>query len=164
MGVADFLRDKGIQPSHQRIRIYEALAAVKTHPSADTIHKTLAPEIPTLSRTTVFNTLDLFARSGIAQRLSISGTELRYDADLSRHVHFHCSSCGAVTDLPSVSPPPEPPLPAGYRLESSQFYVEGICPSCAARASGGAAGDPAAPEAAERKAPGVAPKTSRKSP
>lgn len=133
MNVAEFLRERGIQPSHQRIRIYEALAAVKTHPAADTIYRELSPEMPTLSRTTVFSTLDLFARKGIAQRLAISGTELRYDADLSRHVHFRCRSCGAVLDLPGLRAPAQPRAPEGFVVESSQFYAEGLCPACAAR-------------------------------
>ena len=140
MNVADFLRQKGIQPSHQRIRIYEALAAVKTHPSADAIHRELAPEMPTLSRTTVFSTLDLFARVGIAQRLALSGTELRYDADMSRHVHFRCRLCAAVSDLAGLRAPSPPKVPEGYLVESSQFYAEGLCPSCASAAKAGLAG------------------------
>jgi Fe2+/Zn2+ uptake regulation proteins len=131
MNVADFLRQRGIQPSHQRIRIYESLAAVKTHPAADTIYRELTAEMPTLSRTTVFSTLDLFARKGVAQRLAISGTELRYDADLSRHVHFHCRSCGSVLDLMEAAAPPQPTAPDGFVVESSQFYAEGLCPRCA---------------------------------
>lgn len=134
MNVADFLRERGIQPSQQRIRIYEALAAVKTHPSADTIHRALSPEMPTLSRTTVFSTLDLFAKSGVAQRLALSGSELRYDADLSRHVHFRCRSCGEVSDLAGLRAPPPPKAPEGYLVESSQYYAEGLCPACAAKA------------------------------
>ena len=131
MNTAEFLRDRGIQPSHQRMRIYESLAEVKTHPSADAIYRALASEMPTLSRTTVFSTLDLFARTGIAQRLALSGSELRYDADLSRHVHFRCRSCGTVSDLPSSRAPAPPRAPPGYVVDSSQYYAEGLCPACA---------------------------------
>ncbi len=125
-----FLRERGIQPSQQRLRIYEALAAVKSHPAAETIYRDLVRELPTLSRTTVFSTLDLFVRAGIAQRLAITGTELRYDADTSRHAHFYCRSCGEVSDLPRVSPPEAPAAAYGYLFESSQFFIEGLCPRC----------------------------------
>jgi Fur family transcriptional regulator, peroxide stress response regulator len=133
MNTAEFLRGKGIQPSQQRIRIYEALAGVKTHPSADGIHRKLAREMPTLSRTTVFSTLDLFARKGLAQRLALSGSELRYDADTSRHVHFRCRACGGVSDLVGLRAPSPPEAPPGYIVETSQFYAEGLCPECAAK-------------------------------
>jgi Fur family transcriptional regulator, peroxide stress response regulator len=134
MNLADFFRARGIRPSEQRMRIYEALAAVKTHPSADAIYRDLAPEMPSLSRTTVFSTLDLFAREGIAQRLALSGSEVRYDADVSRHVHFRCRACGAVSDLPDARAPAPPKTPAGFVVESSQYYAEGLCPACAAAA------------------------------
>jgi Fur family transcriptional regulator, peroxide stress response regulator len=147
MKATEMLRERGIQPSQQRIRIYEALAEVKSHPSADWIHRRLAPEMPTLSRTTVFSTLDLFARKGLAQRLALSGSELRYDAETAPHVHFRCRSCGAVSDLPGVPAPEGPIAPEGYVVESSQFYAEGLCPACAARdaSSAGSAGDTGEP-------------------
>lgn len=135
MSTAEFLRDKGVQPSQQRIRIYELLAATKAHPSADSIHRELQREIPTLSRTTVYGTLELFVERGIAQRLALTGSESRFDADTSRHVHFHCRACGAVSDLPGVSAPLPPPAPSGYRVESAQFYAEGLCPSCSGAAA-----------------------------
>lgn len=127
---AELLRERGIQPSHQRVRILEALASTKAHPSADAIFRQLSPELPTLSRTTVYSTLDLFAEKGLAQRLAISGSELRYDADTTSHVHFRCRACGAVSDLPELRAPEPPAAPSGYIVERSQFYAEGLCPAC----------------------------------
>ncbi|MBU0927760.1 MAG: transcriptional repressor, partial [Spirochaetes bacterium] len=101
-----------------------------THPSADAVYRSLVEELPTLSRTTVFSTLDLFARRGIAQRLAISGADVRYDADTSAHAHFFCRRCARVSDLPAIGAPPMPDAPEGYAFESSQFFVEGLCPSC----------------------------------
>ena len=131
MSVADLLKNSGIQPSHQRIRIFETLAATKAHPSADSIYSQLSPDLPTLSRTTVYSTLDLLARKGLAQRLALSGSALRYDADVSRHVHFRCRACGAISDLVGIDVPPVPEAPSGYVVECSQCYAEGLCPSCA---------------------------------
>ena len=133
METTGFLREHGIQPSQQRLRIYEALAAVRSHPAAETIYRDLVRDLPTLSRTTVFSTLDLFVRAGIAQRLAITGTELRYDADTAPHAHFYCRLCGEVSDLPLAAPPAMPNAPEGYAFESSQFFIEGVCPSCKAK-------------------------------
>ncbi len=132
---AELLRSRGIQPSHQRIAIYEALASTKAHPSADALRDALAPAMPTLSRTTVYSTLELFAERGLARRLALTGSELRFDADVSAHVHFRCRGCGAVSDLPDAPAPPPPAVPAGYLVEVSQFHAEGLCPDCAARAA-----------------------------
>ncbi len=133
MDSTERLKEKGIRPSHQRIRIYETLASTKAHPSAEAIYKELSEELPTLSRTTVYSTLDLFAEKGLAQRLALSGSELRYDADISRHVHFRCRGCGSVSDLAAVRAPAPPEAQEGYVVESSQFYAEGLCPACSSR-------------------------------
>lgn len=131
MSIAEILRARGIQPSQQRICIYKALAANKSHPSADELFSLLSLDLPTLSRTTVFSSLDIFYRHGLAQRLALSGSELRYDADMSRHAHFYCRACGAVLDLPGVDVSPPPSLPPGFIAESHQCFVEGLCPDCA---------------------------------
>jgi Fur family peroxide stress response transcriptional regulator len=134
MNTAEFLRERGIQPSLQRIKIYESLFSSQVHPSADSIHRSLQGEIPTLSRTTVYSTLELFVRKGIAQQLAITGTELRFDADVRNHGHFGCSACGAISDLPDVLPSFMPLMPQGYKVERLQLFAWGLCPSCAASA------------------------------
>ncbi len=139
MNTAELLRGRGIQPSHQRIRIYDTLAATRAHPSADDIHAVLAPELATLSRTTVYNTLDLFSRSGLALKLTISGTELRFDADTSPHVHFRCRSCGSVLDLAGLVPPLPESFPRDNLVETVQLYAEGLCAACQGAACQGEA-------------------------
>lgn len=135
MDTVEFLRSKGVQPSQQRIRIWEALAATKAHPSADTVHRQLAPEIPTLSRTTVYSTLELFVSLGLAQELEITGSELRYDANASPHVHFACRSCGAVSDVEELDAPSLPLLRDGRLAEKAQLFLTGLCARCAEEAS-----------------------------
>ncbi len=130
LNTASFLREKGIQPSPQRLRIYEALSSTREHPSADAIHRQLSPEMPTLSRTTVYSTLELFVGAGIAQELAITGSQLRFDAEVSSHAHFACRSCGCVVDLGGLQAASLPELPLGFIAESSQYFITGICPSC----------------------------------
>ena len=45
----------------QRIAIMEYLMDNPIHPSADDIYTALSPSMPTLSKTTVYNTLKLFS-------------------------------------------------------------------------------------------------------
>lgn len=141
-GSDSFLLEHGIRPSYQRLRIWEYLAATKEHPSVETIYRSLAPDIPTLSRTTVYNSLSLFIEKGIAQPILIEETETRYDADTSPHGHFRCRVCGRVYDFPlargdasgDVSGGLTPGLPAGFRAELVQLYCQGVCARCAKQA------------------------------
>lgn len=129
--VAALLEGRGLRPSHQRVRIYEVLAATKAHPSAEDLWRVLQPELPTLSRTTVYNTLAAFLGLGLAKPIYIQGEELRYDADMASHGHFRCRSCGRVFDFPFGESEYRPRLAQGFVPELVQLACVGLCSGCA---------------------------------
>ena len=59
------LQTAGLRPSEPRIAVLAFLMKNRIHPVAETIYKSLAPEYPTLSRTTIYNTLKLFEENKI---------------------------------------------------------------------------------------------------
>lgn len=52
-----------VKPSLQRIAIVEYLMENRIHPTADDIYHALCIQVPTLSKTTVYNTMRLFGRA-----------------------------------------------------------------------------------------------------
>ncbi|MGE0560725.1 MAG: Fur family transcriptional regulator [Flavobacteriales bacterium] len=100
MNIPNYLSENEIKPSYQRIKIFEYLYKEMNHPTVDVIYKTLAPEIPTLSKTTVYNTLKLFVDKGITSTVTIENNEVRYDAIVEHHGHFKCNICGKIVDIP----------------------------------------------------------------
>lgn len=56
----DRLVSRDIRPSLQRLAIMKFLLANRTHPTVEDVYKGLYQKIPTLSRTTVYNTLRMF--------------------------------------------------------------------------------------------------------
>ena len=86
----DYLISYNIKPSVQRIAIMDYLLAHKTHPSIDEIYLALCKDIPTLSKTTVYNTLKLFVEHGAALMLTIDEKNACFDGDTSLHAHFLC--------------------------------------------------------------------------
>ncbi|HNX57617.1 MAG TPA: Fur family transcriptional regulator [Spirochaetota bacterium] len=135
MNSRDYLADlsgKGIQPSVQRVKIYEFLWNNRIHPTADDIYERLHPEIPTLSRTTVYNTMKLFLENGLVQPIVIEEKEIRYDIDVSAHGHFKCDRCGKVFDFRSgISEEGVFPELAGFQIRERHLYFKGLCKSCA---------------------------------
>lgn len=129
--VGQYLSAHHIRPSYQRCRIYQVLAERKTHPTIDEIYQALLPEIPTLSKTTVYNTMELFIREQIAQPLSIEDNLLRYDADISSHGHFQCLECGRVYDFALAEV--ETPELWGFEVRSRNYFFKGVCPACRER-------------------------------
>jgi Fe2+ or Zn2+ uptake regulation protein len=115
----------------QRARILEFLWNERIHPTADDIFERLHPEIPTLSRTTVYNTVKIFTENGMLQPLVIEEKEIRYDIDTSRHGHFKCDSCGKVFDFtaPEADNGEFPEL-NGFLIQERHLYFKGICALC----------------------------------
>lgn len=130
----EILKSKGINPSYQRIKILEYLQGNKRHPTVEMMYKDLAPKIPTLSKTTIYNTLKLFAEKGIVNLLVIDQTEIRVDPNLSYHAHLHCTNCGDIFDIDlgegifqSIKEDVEK---GGYRVTEVQITLKGTCERC----------------------------------
>jgi Fur family ferric uptake transcriptional regulator/Fur family peroxide stress response transcriptional regulator len=127
----DRLQAFGIKPSLQRIAIMEYLMNHPVHPTVDTIFNDLYPAIPTLSKTTVYNTLKLLSEQGAISAIHIDEKNVRYDADISLHAHFKCKRCGCMFDLPVKGFDSIRIEHAGDLLiTESHLYYKGYCERC----------------------------------
>jgi|DewCreStandDraft_4_1066084.scaffolds.fasta_scaffold21689_2 Fe2+ or Zn2+ uptake regulation protein len=88
-----------IKPSLIRIKVYEYLKRTREHPDAEKIYRVLAREIPTLSMTSIYNTLKVLTKNGAIKEIMIEEDEIRYDGYNERHAHFKCVNCGKLYDL-----------------------------------------------------------------
>ena len=77
----------------------EYLLTHRTHPTVDDVYSGLCGRISTLSKTTVYNTLRMFAERQVATMITIDDHHVCYDGDIHPHVHFFCRNCGKVYDL-----------------------------------------------------------------
>ena len=127
---AVILQNHHIRPSVQRLVIFDYLRENKVHPSVDSIYQALLPEHPGLSRTTVYNTLELLAKHGLVVSLDFGEGYLRYDGETVPHSHFQCERCGAVIDIMESPAGCEKMLPRGSSLSSASLYLRGRCPKC----------------------------------
>ena len=128
MEISDILQKHDIRPSIHRILIYQYLMDNKIHPTADTVYVNLHPQLPTLSKTTIYNTLSLFVEKKLIQELPLENGELRYDVDISEHAHFKCEDCGKVHDFFIKMNLPQ--LPKDFLISRSQLFFWGKCSSC----------------------------------
>lgn len=119
-----------IKPSYQRIKIYEYLLASRSHPTADDIYRQLVQTIPTLSKTTVYNSLKTFVDKGIINEITIQGNEMRYDAIKERHGHFQCEICKEIYDFPLDEFLPYEDELKGFEIRKSHVHLKGVCKKC----------------------------------
>ena len=116
----------------KRNAILECLRATTVHPSADMVHQMLQEEHPDISLATVYRNLSRFRNQGVIQCVAtVRGTE-RFDANTAPHVHFICTECDAVIDLPEVAPPKSLDSDArgGFRVDGCQLTFTGLCAGC----------------------------------
>lgn len=125
------LMQYSIRPSVQRTAIMEYLMNHKTHPTVDEIYSALFPSIPTLSKTTVYNTLNLFLEKGAVRVLTLDEKNARFDADISQHAHFMCKSCGKVYDIHNLDNHYyQVPNLNGFKVQNLELSFHGICNAC----------------------------------
>lgn len=82
----------------QKSFIFGYLKSVKTHPSAEIIHKEVKKKLPNISQGTVYRILNNLKDKG--EILAIDTKDnVHFDADVSDHAHFICEKCGDVFDV-----------------------------------------------------------------
>jgi len=115
----------------KRDAILTCLRQTTVHPSAEWVHAQLKPEYSDLSLGTVYRNLSLFKEQGLIQSIgTVKGVE-RFDGNTEPHVHFICTDCDAVLDLPQVQVPESLAKQCtGCKVCGCQLTFTGICSAC----------------------------------
>jgi Fe2+ or Zn2+ uptake regulation protein len=98
--IASALRDRGIQPSAQRVAVAEYVLATDAHPSADQVWASVKATFPMVSRATVYNTLNLFVAKGLLRQLVLAEGRVVFDPHVEPHHHFIDEVTGSIHDVP----------------------------------------------------------------
>lgn len=130
------LKEHNIKITSQRLEILKYLDEHHTHPDADHIYSELKKNHPSLSRTTVYNALEILKKKGMIQSLTISGSELRYDISRTQHHHFLCKECQKILDIEIQCPNINRTIADGHHVEEVHGYFKGICKQCLKRERG----------------------------
>ena len=125
--------ERGIRPSMQRLAIMDYLINHPIHPTIDDVYQALSNKVPTLSRTTVYNTLRMLSENQAAQMITIDEHRVCYDGNVESHVHFYCKKCGKIIDLFGEQAPKleGEKTVEGNIIQEELLYYKGICAKCA---------------------------------
>lgn len=127
------LREHGLRVTPQRLEIIRAVASLSMHPSADDVFQAVRVAHPTLSLATVYNTLDVLAKTGVVHEVE-GLAERRFDGrNPEPHAHLLCRRCGLIEDL--ALPEGWQSLPRqgearGFDVEKMHITLFGLCASC----------------------------------
>ena len=96
------LRNAGVTPTAQRLAIARVLFERPQHVCADQLIEQLRLRGGEgVSKATVYNTLGLFARTGLVREVFADPTRVFYDSNTSHHHHLFDVEHGTLTDLPA---------------------------------------------------------------
>jgi Fe2+ or Zn2+ uptake regulation protein len=130
------LHDRGQRATPQRLVILRELRRRGRHATADEIRSSVRDELPGTSTPTVYATLELLVELGLARRIAAGAGGALYDARTEPHQHTVCARCGRVDDLDcdlDTETVRHAAAAAGFRAESVELVISGLCPECATR-------------------------------
>ena len=119
--------------SHQRERIFRAVAESTQHPTANMVYDALKTEMPRLSLGSVYRNLNQLADAGRLRKIPLADGSCRFDKTTNTHSHIVCESCGCVADvtLPSFTSLEQAITDeTGYTLRSYDVVLRGLCKDC----------------------------------
>jgi len=119
--------------TRQRRIMLEELAKMRSHPTADEVHRAVRRSLPRVSLGTVYRNLEMLSSQGRIRKLDAAGSRARFDGKTTDHYHVVCTRCGVVSDLP-MAPKEEMNRAAqaesDFRITGHSLTFKGLCPEC----------------------------------
>ena len=124
--VQEKLKLYGLRPTRARTRIGMMLLDKPKHLSADQVHEKLKQKGYTISKATVYNTLNAFSQCGIVSEVTIDPRRTYYDSRTTPHHHFFNIDSGQLVDIASDDMIVEniPRLPDNTQIQDLEIVVK----------------------------------------
>lgn len=119
--------------TRQRREVFEVLTAQRDHPTATEVFVRVKEKVPGISLATVYNCLETLTHSGLVRQVNLDRSPSRYCPNLEEHAHFHCESCGQISDIAirdALSLQASLDLPPGSRVHRTDIAIRGLCAQC----------------------------------
>ena len=127
------LRSQGIHVTAQRLAVLRAVQS-NPHAAADDVVDVVRRDIGSISRQSVYDTLNSLSERGLLRRIQPMGSPARYeDRVADNHHHLICRRCNKVVDV-DCAVGERPCLTAsdaqGFAIDEAEVIYWGVCPEC----------------------------------
>jgi Fur family peroxide stress response transcriptional regulator len=126
-------RAADLKLTHQRLQIYRELVRATDHPSAESLHKRLQKDMPTLSLDTVYRTLATFEQHHLVKKVQTVDSQAHFEAQMTQHHHVICDTCKEIMDFhwssfDAFSVPED--LQQWGSIKNKNVTIHGTCRKC----------------------------------
>ena len=132
--IVKVLSDNGYKATPQRLCVARRVFEGNDHPSAQTICEDVMRVHPTISLSTVYNTLTLPWRLNLVHETLGPDSGRQFDSNMRPHINLVCTMCGDILDVDE--PLMEDALIrlqmiTGFTRTGQCIDVHGLCSRCA---------------------------------
>lgn len=95
------LKDEDLRLTSQRLAVLEDILASDDHRECDDIYLSLKDKGLSVSRATIYRTLDILVGAGFVRKMDIGDGRFRYENKLAQphHDHMICIKCGKILEF-----------------------------------------------------------------
>lgn len=122
----------------QRDIIEHVIEGIKGHHTASEIYEKVKKDYPSISKSTVIRSLDMFCDQGKLAKRPIPNGPFVYDPITSDHYHAKCIECGNIFDVDMdyiCDLEKNIKDKDGFKITGHEIYFTGLCEKCRKRES-----------------------------
>jgi Fur family iron response transcriptional regulator len=123
---AAVLIEAGLRPTQQRIVLAQLLFGQgDRHLTAEMLHRETERSGQKVSLATVYNTLNLFAKTGMLREVGVDGSTTYFDTRTADHHHFFIEGAGEIRDIPmtQIRIGKMASVPEGYEISRVDLVI-----------------------------------------
>ena len=129
------LSNEGLKFTPQRLEILEEIVLGEGHRECEEIYLSMKKKGKSISRATVYRTIDLLVKNNLVRKLELGDGRARYESKLnsSHHDHLICIDCGDIVEFVDdeiESKQEEIALNNGFVLKKHIHQLFGLCKKC----------------------------------
>lgn len=134
--IKQVLREHDLKVTGQRLELMKLLTSSTEHMDAEEIYLKLLQRKKSVSRATVYRSLDALVEEGLVDRLDFGDGRARYERNEGRHEHHDhliCTECGKVIEFFNLEIEAQQIAVCtehGFAPTDHTMHIYGICADC----------------------------------
>lgn len=131
----EYITRNNLKITRQRRVVLNIFAKCEDHISAEELYKIVTATDPKIGLATIYRTLALLTRSGLASELDFGDGQKRYEHKFmhSHHDHMVCTECGKIIEFthPIIEKLQDDIAKKnGFTITSHKLDLYGVCKEC----------------------------------